>query len=131
MTALHVRFTQYQDLVMQIQNHQRRMSLRANFDANNEEANVDEVVAEFRPAYEATAPDVLAELTSEALDFKQAPDMQTRLYFKEARDKHEKLLGVVKDDYEKIDAKLRAAIPEIARIAKESVADGRRRGQVI
>ncbi|WP_416914251.1 phage tail tape measure C-terminal domain-containing protein [Seohaeicola sp.] len=32
---------------------------------------------------------------------------------------------------EQIDAKLRAAIPEIARIAKESVADGRRRGQVI
>ena len=32
---------------------------------------------------------------------------------------------------EQIDARLRAAIPEIARIAKESVADGRRRGQVI
>lgn len=32
---------------------------------------------------------------------------------------------------EQIDAKLRAAIPEIARIAKQSVADGRRRGQVI
>ena len=32
---------------------------------------------------------------------------------------------------EQIDAHLRAAIPEIARIAKESVADGRRRGQVI
>ena len=32
---------------------------------------------------------------------------------------------------EQIDAKLRAAIPEIARIAKESVADARRRGQVI
>jgi hypothetical protein len=32
---------------------------------------------------------------------------------------------------EQIDARLRSAIPEIARIAKESVADGRRRGQVI
>ncbi len=32
---------------------------------------------------------------------------------------------------EQIDARLRAAMPEIARIAKESVADGRRRGQVI
>jgi lambda family phage tail tape measure protein len=32
---------------------------------------------------------------------------------------------------EQIDARLRAALPEIARIAKESVADGRRRGQVI
>lgn len=32
---------------------------------------------------------------------------------------------------EQIDARLRAAVPEIARIAKESVADGRRRGQVI
>ena len=32
---------------------------------------------------------------------------------------------------EQIDARLQAAIPEIARIAKESVADGRRRGQVI
>jgi hypothetical protein len=32
---------------------------------------------------------------------------------------------------EQINAKLRAAIPEIARIAKESVADGRRRGQGI
>lgn len=32
---------------------------------------------------------------------------------------------------EQIDARLRAAIPEIARIAKESVAEGRRRGQVI
>ena len=32
---------------------------------------------------------------------------------------------------EQIDARLRLAIPEIARIAKESVADGRRRGQVI
>jgi hypothetical protein len=32
---------------------------------------------------------------------------------------------------EQIDARLRAAIPEIARIAKQSVADGRRRGQVI
>jgi hypothetical protein len=32
---------------------------------------------------------------------------------------------------EQIDARLWAAIPEIARIAKESVADGRRRGQVI
>jgi hypothetical protein len=32
---------------------------------------------------------------------------------------------------EQIDARLRAAIPEIARMAKESVADGRRRGQVI
>ena len=32
---------------------------------------------------------------------------------------------------EQIDARLRAAIPEIVRIAKESVADGRRRGQVI
>ena len=32
---------------------------------------------------------------------------------------------------EQIDARLRAAIPEIARIAKESVADGRRLGQVI
>ena len=32
---------------------------------------------------------------------------------------------------EQIDARLRAAIPEITRIAKESVADGRRRGQVI
>jgi hypothetical protein len=32
---------------------------------------------------------------------------------------------------EQIDARLRAAIPEIARIAKESVTDGRRRGQVI
>ena len=32
---------------------------------------------------------------------------------------------------EQIDAKLRAAIPEIARIAKQSVADGRRRGQAI
>ena len=32
---------------------------------------------------------------------------------------------------EQIDARLRAAIPEIARIAKESIADGRRRGQVI
>jgi len=31
---------------------------------------------------------------------------------------------------EQIDARLRAAMPEIARIAKESVADGRRRGQV-
>ena len=31
---------------------------------------------------------------------------------------------------EQIDARLRAAIPEIARIVKESVADGRRRGQV-
>ena len=58
-------------------------------------------------AYEATAPDVLAELTAEALDFKQAPDMQTRSYFKEARDKHDKLLGVVKDDHENIDVKLR------------------------
>ncbi|UYP67473.1 phage tail tape measure protein [Thalassobacter stenotrophicus] len=32
---------------------------------------------------------------------------------------------------EQIDARLRAAMPEISRIAKESVADGRRRGQVI
>ncbi|MFM2350958.1 MAG: hypothetical protein RIR04_1924, partial [Pseudomonadota bacterium] len=32
---------------------------------------------------------------------------------------------------EQINAHLRAAIPEIARIAKESVADGRRRGQGI
>ena len=32
---------------------------------------------------------------------------------------------------EQIDARLRVAIPEIARIAKESVADGRRRGQAI
>ena len=32
---------------------------------------------------------------------------------------------------EQIDARLRAAMPELARIAKESVADGRRRGQVI
>lgn len=32
---------------------------------------------------------------------------------------------------EQIDARLRAALPEIARIAKESVADGRRRGQVL
>ena len=32
---------------------------------------------------------------------------------------------------EQINARLRAAIPEIARIAKESVADGRRRGQGI
>jgi hypothetical protein len=31
---------------------------------------------------------------------------------------------------EQIDARLRASMPEIARIAKESVADGRRRGQV-
>jgi hypothetical protein len=30
---------------------------------------------------------------------------------------------------EQIDAKLRAALPEIARLAKASVADGRRRGQ--
>jgi ABC-type transporter Mla subunit MlaD len=32
---------------------------------------------------------------------------------------------------EQIDTRLRAALPEIARIAKQSVADGRRRGQVI
>ena len=32
---------------------------------------------------------------------------------------------------EQIDTKLRAAIPEIARIAKQSVADGRRRGQAL
>jgi hypothetical protein len=32
---------------------------------------------------------------------------------------------------EAIDAKLRAAIPEIARLAKASVADGRRRGQAL
>jgi hypothetical protein len=32
---------------------------------------------------------------------------------------------------EQIDARLRAAMPELARMAKESVADGRRRGQVI
>jgi hypothetical protein len=32
---------------------------------------------------------------------------------------------------EQIDAKLRAALPEIARLAKASVADGRRRGQTL
>jgi len=32
---------------------------------------------------------------------------------------------------EQIEARLRAALPEIARIAKQSVADGRRRGQAI
>jgi len=32
---------------------------------------------------------------------------------------------------EQIDAKLRAAIPEIARLAKASVADGRRRGHAL
>ena len=36
--------------------------------------------------------------------------------------------GAVAGVAEQIDAKLRAALPEIARIAKASVADGRRRG---
>ncbi len=39
--------------------------------------------------------------------------------------------GAVAGVAEQIDAKLRAAIPEIARIAKASVADGRRRGHAI
>ena len=39
--------------------------------------------------------------------------------------------GAVAGVAEQIDAKLRAALPEIARIAKASVADGRRRGHAI